>query len=254
MVTARISGQAMGVSKTQRSSRRPAKISLNKAMNLFFDRDDEELKQGTRQEYDNALLLLEMYIDTFGSVMLRAAGATPTLARPKSGPPCKRYDPASLAIFFRGFVLFFLQFKVRASNEIKETLTRIIEEFIEWLRAKGHLPKEFQSNFEEADVKSTYLALHVRNILERAIEHSAQPRKMLENIHDSEPVYVVSQVKSGKCWFIHLAEGDRYDEFGPVSVPRGVSDILKPGWLVDGVFGKFDGKWQITTVRSILPM
>ncbi len=78
-------------------------------------------------------------------------------------------------------------------------------------------------------------------------------RSEARDIHDSEPFYVVSRVKSGKIWFIYLAN-KCYDELGPVNVPRGVSDIIKPGWLVDCAFRKFDGKWQITPVRSIMPI
>ena len=254
MVTGTVSPQSIALSQARRPSRQPAKISLNKAMNLFFDRDDDMLMRGTRKDYDHALLLLEEYINSFGSVLLRAADAAPTLARPKDGPVSKRYDPASLAKFFRGYVLFFLRFKLNAPTESKETFTRIIEEFVEWLRARGHLPKEFQCNFELTDNRSNYLALHAFGVLARTIANSARPSKMIEDIHDGEPFYVVSRVKSGKIWFIYLAEDKCYDEFGPVNVPRGVSDIIKSGWLVDCAFGKFGGKWQITTVRSIMPI
>jgi hypothetical protein len=223
-------------------------------MNRFFDRDDSELMRGTRTEYEHALLLLEIYINSFGSVLLGASDTLPTFARPKDGPVSKRYNTDSVAKLFRGFALFFLRFKVNAPNEIKITLLKIIEEFVDWLIATGQLSKGFQINFEQADLKSNYLALHAFNVLSRTIANSTQSTKKLEDTHDSEPIYVVSRVKSGKLWFIYVAEDRRYDELGPVNVPRGVSDILKPGWLVDCAFGKFDGKWQITAVRRILPI
>jgi hypothetical protein len=253
MVTVTVSRQSTDLSEARRPYRQPAKISLNKAMNLFFDRDDDKLVRGTRKDYELALFLLEEYINSFGSVLLRAADVAPTLASPKNGPVSKRYDPASLSKFFRGFALFFLQFKLNAPKEIKETFIEIIEEFVEWLRAKGHLSKEFQCNFELADKRSNHLALHAFGVLVRTIANRARSSKMIEDIHDGEPFYVVSRVKSGKIWFIYLAN-KCYDELGPVNVPRGVSDIIEPGWLVDCAFSKFDGKWQITTVRSIMPI
>ncbi len=254
MATRIASPQSTALSEARRPCRQPAKISLHKAMNRFFDRDDSELKRGTRTEYEHALLLLEEYINTFGSVLLGASDTLPTFAKLKDGPVSKRYNTDSVAKLFRGFVLFFLRFKVNATNEIKLTLFKIIEEFVEWLRATGQLSKEFQLNFEQTDLKSNYLALHAFNVLARTIANSAQSRKKLENTHDCEPIYVVSRVKSGKLWFIYLAANRRYDELGPVNVPRGVTDILRPGWLVDCAFGKFDGKWQITAVRSIMPI
>lgn len=253
MVTGTVSPQITAISEARRPSRQPAKISLNKAMNRFFDRDDDMLMHGTRKDYDHALLLLEEYINSFGRVMLRAADAAPTPAKPKDGPVSKRYDPASLVNLFRGFALFFLQFKVNGPIEKKETFIRIIEEFVEWLRLNGHLSREFQCNFELADKRSNHLALHALGVLARTIANSARPSKMIEDLHDGEPFYVVSRVKSEKLWFIYLANKS-YDELGPVKVPRGVSDIIKPGWLVDCAFSKYDGKWQITTVRAIMPI
>lgn len=254
MSTGTVSPKSTGLSEVRRSCRQPAKISLHKAMNLFFDRDDDRLKHGTRKDYDHALLLLEEYINSFGSVLLRAADAAPTLAKPKDGPASKRYDPASLANFFRGYVLFFLRFKLNAPTESKETFTRIIEEFVEWLRARGHLPKEFQCNFELTDKRSNYLALHAFGVLARTIANSARPSKMIEDIHNGEPFYMVSRVKAGKIWFIYLAD-KCYDEFGPVNVPRGVSDIIKSGWLVDCAFGKFGGKCVFSgSNRPLIPI
>jgi hypothetical protein len=92
------------VSESRRQSRKPAKTSMHRAMNLFFDRDDDELKLGIRRDYELALMLLEEYINTFGSVLLRSAEIEPTFSRPKKGPTSKCYDPASLANFFRGFI------------------------------------------------------------------------------------------------------------------------------------------------------
>lgn len=130
MTTGIASPQSTALSEAKRPCRQPAKISLHKAMNRFFDRDDSELKRSTRTEYEHALLLLEEYINSFGSVLLGASDTLPTFARPKNGPVSKRYNTDSVAKLFRGFVLFFLRFKVNAPNEIKLTLVKIIEEFV----------------------------------------------------------------------------------------------------------------------------
>ena len=251
MVTAPAS--VMDTPRSRRLNRKPARISLHKAMNLFFDRDDSELKFGTRTDYENTLMILEHYVDSFGTVLLRASDSIPPLPKPKSGTVSKRYDPASLEQFFRGFVLFFLQYKLNAPAEIKETFTKIVEEFVEWLKAKGHLPAGTRCNFELSDAKCMYRAMHAVNVLEKAIAHSARSRKNLEDIRDCEPLYMVSRVKSGKLWFIYYA-GDKCDEFGPVNVPLGVSDLIEQGWLIDCEFGKYKGKWQFKSLRGIMPV
>jgi hypothetical protein len=241
------------VTKTQSFPRKTVRTSLHAAMNRFYDRDDTKLKFGTRKDYEHTLMLLEEYVNSFGSVMLRAAGFKQTLAKPLNGPVSKRYDPASLAPFFRSFVLFFLQFKVNAPQEIKETFIRIIEEFIVWLRQTGHLPKDFNISLEAIDSPSADRAIRAATVLSKAVAHSEPSRRKIEDIHDGEPLYMVSRVKSGRLWFIYYAAGG-YDEFGPVSVPLGVSDVVNPGWLIDCAFGKYDGRWQIKSVRGILPI
>jgi len=253
MATAITASADSNVSEPRHRSRKPAKTSLHRAMNDFFDRDDAELKLGTRTDYDHTLLLLEEYINTFGSALLGAAEIAPRLSSPTDGPVSKCYNPASLVKFFRGFILFFLQYKVNAPKDTKETFVKIVEEFVAWLSEKGHLPNDFQTKFELFDMQTIYGAVHAANILGKAVAHSEKSRKHMEDIHDGEPLYMVSRVKSGKLWFIYYA-GKLCAEFGPVNVPLGVSDVIKPGWLIECTFGRYNGRWQIKSVGDVLPV
>ena len=71
MTTVTISPTSKSVAAENILPRRPAKTSLHAAMNRFYDRDDAKLTVGTRQDYEHLLMMLEMYVDGFGSVMLR---------------------------------------------------------------------------------------------------------------------------------------------------------------------------------------
>ena len=228
-------------------------ISLYAAMNRFLDRDDSEFKIGTRYEYESALLGLQEYVNSFGNVMLRAGGANPTLSGKKGGTVAKTFDPNSLVSFFRGYALFFLFFKLNAPDDIKERFRKIAEEFIAWMQEKGHLDPEAIPNLRTIDPRTSSLATQAGTILHKAILHSERSRKFVEDLRQGEPLYMVSRSRAGKLWFIYYA-GKEYDDFGPVSVPLGVSDIVKPGWLLDCDFVKCNGRWQISAVRSLLPI
>ncbi|MBX9573918.1 MAG: hypothetical protein K2X77_33795 [Candidatus Obscuribacterales bacterium] len=112
-----VSQQALAFSGDKKAKRKP--ISLHTAMNRFLDRDDSELKLGQRYEYEHALLILQEYVNGFGKVMLRAAGANPMLAERKDGTVAKTFDPNSLVSLFRGYSLFFLNFKLNAPEDVK---------------------------------------------------------------------------------------------------------------------------------------
>lgn len=230
-----------------------AKPSLHAVMQSFLHRKDSDFVLGSRVEYEHACLMLQEYINSFGRVMLRSAGVEPTVPTSGKALVSQCYDPASLIGFFRGSVLFFLQFKVTAPAELKETFTKIIDEFICWLGAEGHLPVGLTSDLRTIDSRTSYLASRVGAVLSNAIAHSGGSGKSIEDVRQGEPLYMVSRKRSGKLWFIYY-EGKQYDEFGPVSVPLGVSDIVRPGWLLDCDFAKYGGRWQLVAVRSILPI
>lgn len=246
-----VSQQALAFSGDKKAKRKP--ISLHTAMNRFLDRDDSELKLGQRYEYEHALLILQEYVNGFGKVMLRAAGANPMLAERKDGTVAKTFDPNSLVSLFRGYSLFFLNFKLNAPEDVKERFRTIVEDFIAWMNDKGHLAPAAMPNLRTIDPRTSSLATQAGTILHKAVLHGARSRKIVEDMRNGEPLYMVSRSRAGKLWFIYFA-GKEYDDFGPISVPLGVSDIVKPEWLLDCDFVKSNGRWQISAVRSLLPI
>lgn len=246
-----MSQQAGAFVGDKKAKRKP--ISLYTAMNRFLDRDDSELKIGPRHEYEHALLILQEYVNSFGELMLRAAGANPVLAGTKDGAVSKTFDPNSLVSLFRGYSLFFLNFKLNAPEDVKERFRKIVEEFIAWMNDKEYLHLGAMPNLRTIDPHTSSLATQAGTILHKAVLHSERSRKVVEDLRNGEPLYMVSRSRAGKLWFIYYA-GKAYDEFGPVSVPLGVSNIVKPGWLLECDFVKCNGRWQISSVRSLLPI
>jgi len=235
---------------------KPTFVPLTYALEEFLDRNKSEFKLAPYKDYEHTIIILRYYIDTFGSVLMKVKQPVSVVLTKSSGiqTTCDMYQASDLAHLFRGLVLFFLNYKVNASHEFKKAATKITEEFIEWLISKKYLPLNFRQQFLEFDTSTVVGAMQAAAVLKRFVANAKKNRKGLENIRDSEPLYMVSRVKSGKLWFIYCAgEQYQYDEFGPVSVPLGVSDLVKSGWLLECAFSMYNGRWHITKTGDVLP-
>ena len=62
---------------------------------------------------------------------------------------------------------------------------------------------------------------------------------------------MVSRMKSGKIWLIYVGPNG-YDDVGPVVVPLGVTDIVKPGWCIECSLGLANGRWQMRSSGKVL--
>jgi hypothetical protein len=135
--------------------------------------------------------------------------------------------------------------------ELRNQCLNITGEFIEWLVGKSLLQASFILDYMNYDLRSELAELEAARILRNQIAHGKGAAKRWQDCHDSEPLYMVSRIKSGKIWLIY-ATLNGYDEFGPVVVPLGVTDIVKPGWCIECSLGLSDGRWQMRSSGKVL--
>jgi hypothetical protein len=233
-------------------------ISVKQAVDRFLNRADSQFKLGAYQDYEFAMIGLREYINTFGEVMLRTAGIAPTIGQ-RSGQDdlvWDVYEPVQIAHLLPGFRYFFLPHKVNASEEVKKLWLMIIREFLDWLVKRRYLSSDAILEFEVYHSGLILRAAQAEQILRNWILHRGRGRDKVEDVRSGEPLYVVSRVKSGRAWFIYcdstINGGTKYDEFGPVSIPCGASDLIGPGWCIETTFDKRGGRWQMCTVGTVL--
>lgn len=224
-------------------------------MDKYSNRSNYKL--GTSEEYQFALIALREYINTFGSVLLRSKSAVPT-----SSTRLKKeeilawdvYEMSSIAPWLKGFKHFFLEYKVNAPSESKTQWLRIVSDFIGWCADRELLSGEQLLDYEVSDTKTLLAAAFAQTNLRNALAHKNNNTGRLEDWHDAEPLYMVSRVRAGKLWFIACVASrpSGYEEFGPVAVPKGVTDVVQPGWAIEASFGKRSGTWQMITAGKVI--
>src|SRR5271166_6355736 len=119
-------------------------VSLGQAMDRFLRRADSKYKVAPYEQYTFAMMALREYVNSFGNVLLRAQGITPSIEARSNGEigACDIYEPAAVVPFLRGFRIFFLEHKVNALEEVKAEWRSIVAEFIGWLVERNHLGSE----------------------------------------------------------------------------------------------------------------
>jgi len=222
-------------------------------MNKFLDRADSKLQLASRRDYEIAMLILREYVNTFGTVLLRAGEVMPTMftRRKQASNTCDSFEPVILERLIRGFELFFLHYKVNTTPELRRQTVQIIDEFLAWLAERSYLPVDCLLTRLLYSLEEEFAAVTAAKILRNQIAHSNAAPKRWQDIRDGEPLYMVSRTKSGKIWLIYLTENG-YDDFGPVAVPLGLTDIVKPGWCIECSLGLNDGRWQMRSSGKVL--
>jgi len=240
------------ITQARRDSR---KNSIRKTTARFLNRDDAKFRFGSRVDYELTMLLLQEYIDTFGGVLLRAQEIWPTVSNTKKQTKVSDlYEPVVLERLLRGFKLFFVQYKVNfSSEELRQQTLQIVTEYIEWLVGKGYLEADFIVTYLSFDLKAELAAIEARRIIQCDITHRKNASHGWEDLHEGEPIYMVTRVRGGKVWLIYIGPHG-YDELGPIFVPFGASDILKPGWCVECSIGLRKGRWLMYNVGKVLPV
>jgi hypothetical protein len=131
-------------------------------------------------------------------------------------------------------------------------LAKIIDEFIGWLVERNHLTTEELLDFLIVDTGILLRGAQAQTVLRNSVGLQKR-RNNWTDVHNVEPLYMVSRVKSGRLWFLRCGETPgHYQELGPVAVPLGASDLIKPGWCIQATFGLSDRQWRMVTVGRVL--
>ena len=234
-------------------------------MSEFLERPAESRKFPEEELYRNSQALLAEFLNNFGAILLSNQGAVPAAcsasrgsedSAESRGEDCQptvvdTFTPDQVIHLLRTYILFFLNYKLKAEHSIREQLVHVVEEFVSWLAAEGYIEEDKQNLFDYFDERLVLGAARAMQVMINTCSSSIRKGEP-EETRDSETAYLVSRVKNGRLWFVYQNEG-RYEDFGPVKVPSGVTDYVKPGWSAECTFEKRDGRWSIAEIKELLP-
>lgn len=236
-------------------SRKKLSASMDYAMEAFLD---EALSRFSTSEFEsrkNALILLREFLDCYGAILLQNKDinvSVRVLGRAGSkNTVCRKCSPAQVIDLFRNCIDYFLWYKVNMPQDSRDEMTSCIKEFADWLVARGFLESVPDELFAPCSRQLRARGLAVIQLLWNFIRHSSKAGS-LDDLRSAEPSYMISRVRTGKLWFIGFVE-DGYEEIGPVRVPAGVTDLVRPGWSFECAFEMRNGCWRMSEIKDLVP-
>lgn len=228
------------------------------ALTEFIKEKTPRQNSELQRNYKLFSVLLTEYVNTFGAAWLFAQGVMPTIvnARRRSGThqPVEQYTPGEVARLLRGFALFFVLFKVDAPEEIQDAWLRLTIQLGEWLAERGYVAGDFQLSLAPSSDDVKINAICGAGLIKQAAAQNEAASSPQQDARHGEPFYMVSRVAPGKLWFLYNSGSGQCKEFGPVIVPPGTSNFIKPGWCLDCKFVRSAGRWHITELYDVLPV
>lgn len=224
-------------------------------MEAFLQDAQTRFASSEFDERKNTVILLREFLDCYGSILLRNQDINlPVRNLDMAGTRntvCSKCSPDQLIGLFRHCIDFFFWYKVSMPQDARDTMTGCIKEFAYWMVAEGFLERVPDGLFAPYSAQLRDRGLVVFRLLRNFIQHSTKTGN-LDDVRNAEPAYMISRVRTGKLWFIGFLD-DVYDDFGPVKVPAGVTDLVRPGWSLECSFEMRNGSWRMSEIRDLVP-
>lgn len=226
--------------------------TISEVLQDFRDEQRARLKPGTYRNYEDVTDLLEIYINDYGPSYLskRQKARYDALSR-RGLDYCDIYGPEEILSHVRTFLSYFLASKVLASKSLLRAAGTVTKKLSRWLEEKGYTTDEEAERTVEAGAeagRSLPRAEELANLL-YDLAQSGPPGKVLET---QDGYFTITQVEPGRLWLSGMLPAT--DEFGPVAVPREISDLAEEGWQVNLLVGRTRQGWRILEVGNVYPL
>lgn len=164
------------------------------------------------------------------------------------GALCRLFGVTVLLAYLDEYFDDFLIRKVLFRVEDLEATIAETGRFIDWLATEGHLTPSAAARARRR-VAEAADEIPAAERLSHALHLEAKRVPVLSGaLRDAETVedyLIVRRVSPGKLWF--------WDLRGPLEVPAEVSALARPGWSINLVLAKVNGRWHILEVGNVYP-
>jgi len=154
---------------------------------------------------------------------------------------CDLFGPEKILPNLDEFLSYFMVRKVIAGKELLRAAGTVTKQLAKWLAAAGYA--------NEADVEEAMtVGAEAADALPRAEELAmrlygwAESQGRLEILEQVDSRFTVDRVAPGKIWLSDFLGRGAY---GPIAVPRDISDRCEEGWIITLLLGRSKKGWHI---------
>jgi hypothetical protein len=246
------SGSQLRVGRVRHVAVVPAQASatIDEALSAFLAEQRERLSARTFRNYADVIELLRHSLDGYAHSSLDDDELRRFEQAFDGGDEhafCRLFGPEKIPEHLGEFLGYFMVRKVMGGQELLKASGTVTAKLTRWLKAHGHINDDHAGDaLERARVAARDLPAADR--LGRLLHDVAAraPQIDPDSIADADWVedqLAISDVQPGLICF----EG----AIGPFAVPRAVSDLARPGWLVSITAARSAERWQLLEVGFV---
>jgi hypothetical protein len=227
-------------------------LTIERVLREFLAERKVQLAPRTARMYESVLQLLCACLNSYGHQTLSDDELSAFEAAYKAGDEqafCRLFGPEKIVDNLGEFLRYFMVRKVVAGESLLRASGTVTGKLVAWLAERGYVnPADAPGGLQQARAAARNLprAARLASALLDVAEHG--PTVNVNALADKdylEDRLIISRVEPGRLWFD--------DEIGPVTVPRAVTDLAHPGWMVSLALGRVKGQWRLLQVGTVYP-
>lgn len=234
--------------------------TIEKVLDEFLADQHKRLRPRTLKLYDNIIGLLKSCLNSYAYQSLaKAESALFEKHFDAEGEQhrefCQIFGPDKILENLGEFLGYFMIRKVIAGEELMRAAGSVTGKLSKWLTESGYVS---QSEAKEAAQESAKASKDLpkaersaRLIYESTERLPFDPNEIDEDDYIDFDHFVISRIEPGKIWLVPSYEAGL---FGPISVPKKATEMLREGWEMSCALGRIRGRWRIMEMGSVYPL
>ncbi len=230
----------------------PAPCTIHDVLSEFLAEQRERLSANTVHTYEEVIELLRHSLDGYAYTSLDRGEHQRWEQAFESGDEhafCRLFGPEKIPEHLGEFLGYFMVRKVMASQQLLKASGTVTAKLMTWLAARGDIDAEHAADATARAKDAARDLPRADRLASLLYEVAARTPDIDVNAVDDddwvEDHLAISDVEAGRIWF----EGS----IGPITVPRPVSDLARPGWSVSITAARTANTWRLLEVGFVYP-
>jgi len=217
--------------------------TISQVFEEFLVDQEGRISSKTFSKYESIIQLYALYLENYwpghnGDYnKINAAGGT----------YCSTFGLEDATEGYSKFLGYFMPRKVMCGKETMQAAGTVTKKLAKWLAEKGYIEdsEAAQKRAGKAanGLPSAQTVLHILN---------AYCNETVLHRHGGEiqDHFCIDRIEPGKLWLNPLTGSS---VIGPISVPKQVTALCKPGWDIGGIVAKVGKSWRLVEVWNVSP-